>query len=59
MVLTKLDAVMTARNISTEELAARTFRSAKTISNAKTVNVSLSTCKIIAEKLGMELEELI
>lgn len=59
MVLTKLYAVMTARNISTEELAASTFLSAKTIANAKTVGVSLPTCKIIAEKLGMELEELI
>ena len=60
MVLTKLQQIMSEREITIEELAAQTMMSSRSIFNAKRGRgVSLNTGKRIAKGLKMKLEHLI
>lgn len=60
MVLTRLKAVMEAKNISSEELAAKTFMSARSIDKAKSGRgISINSGKRIANGLHIKLEEIV
>jgi transcriptional regulator with XRE-family HTH domain len=60
MVLTKLQQIMTERNMTDEQLAAKTMMTSRSIQNAKRGRgVCLNTGKRIAKGLKLDLSQLL